>query len=179
MQLHFGLLLAVVGLVSPEQSPICRRRIAPVQAWVVSRSPRLPGLTLRLPIQFIRDSAEDSYDASHPGAANGSRWAHANGSQLSIMRVNAGEPEFLLPTPSDTLPEYKRCVERVDRWGMVLVSYNRLTEVGDLAFIGPFLIFANLGTANGSRLQVTGSATSRESYEQLQVAVRTLRRDDP
>lgn len=174
VQREVALLLVVLGLAPPEQRARCHRLSVRVGDWAAAQSPRLPSLTLRLPPQFTRDSAEGAYDAAHPGVADGSRWTHPDGSQLSVLRVSVENPAFAVPTPSDTLAEYSRCVERRDGARLVVVSYDRLTDVGDLAFVGPFLIYADFQGAGGIHLQAFGSARTRESFEQLLGAVRTM-----
>lgn len=174
MQQEIALLLVVLGFAPPVQRARCHRPPVRVDSWATAQSPRLPGLTLRLPPQFTGDSGESAYDAAHPGAANGSRWAHPDGSHISVVRVSERDPAITLPAASDTLAEYSRCVERRDGGRLIVVSYNRLTEVGDLAFLGPFMIFADLQGADGIRIQAFGSATTRQSFEQLLGTVRTV-----
>ena len=162
---------AAVGL----QAARCVRPTTNVAGWSILETSRLPAWRLSLPWEFKRDAAEASFDQNNPGKAHGSRW-HSSDSQLSILRIDSGEYAFTLPEASDTLPEYSRCVEPIAGGEAIIVSYNKLTSVGE-AYAGPFLVLVDLKTSRGEHFQMYASARHRPAFEQMLAAVRTFRRN--
>jgi hypothetical protein len=73
-------------------------------------------------------------------------------------------------------PEYSRCVERIGTATAVIVLYNRRDEVGDMAYVGPFQLHAQLKWPDGAEVNVYGMAESRPRFLELLAAVRTIRR---
>jgi hypothetical protein len=142
--------------------------------WLVTRSPRLPGLTLRTPPGFARDPAEDSYAGSPP---SGSRWATTTNDQLVLTRLPPDSVLAPLPTAASR-PEYSRCSERIGLAIADIVSYKRRDEVGDMAYVGPYQVHARLSWADGMRVEVYGMAEDRAQYVKLLAAIRTIRRAD-
>ena len=171
----YWLSAAVTSSALGFESSVCVRSPEKVAGWSVLQSPRLPGWSLSLPSGFDRDSAEKSFDQNNPGKAHNSRW-HSSDSQLSVLRIDSGDYAFMLPEASDTLPEYSRCVEQIAGGEAIIVSYNKLTSVGE-AYAGPFLVLVDLKMSDGQRFQMYGSARHRSAYEQLLAAVRTFRRN--
>ena len=142
--------------------------------WRMAHSPRLPLMQLLLPVAFSRDPGEDTY--AYKPTPRGSRWSASDKSQISVSIADSSQYLFThLPEADSTLPEFGRCEEMVGKARAVIVSYNKLEEVGDLAYIGPFQIFAELRTPEGGVIQVETSATTRHRHEELLRAVRTIR----
>ncbi len=145
---------------------------ADTRQWPEARSPRLPGLTLRVPPGFRRDPGEDTYRGPPP---HGSRWTGPGGSQLVVSRVRA-DSVGLRPLPGSAgRPEYSRCEERIGDAKAVIVSYNHLDEVGDMAYLGPFQVYAQLRPRTGAVIELYGSTSDRTRFDQLLASVRTVR----
>jgi hypothetical protein len=79
-----------------------------------------------------------------------------------------------LPTREAGRAEFSRCVERAGGGWRTVVSYHKLEEVGDMAYIGPFQIFAEYRPAYGAVIHFAGFSESRVAFEQLLAATRTL-----
>lgn len=142
--------------------------------WVVARSPRLPGVRLRLPSTLRRDVAEDTvrlYPQPH-----GSRWVDSSRTQISVFQVDSSARLFTaLPTATGGRTEFSRCESIIAGGRLTVVAYNKREDVGDLAFVGPFQVFAEYRAGSGVLIQVAGSSQSREGFEQLRAAAYTLR----
>jgi hypothetical protein len=153
----------------------CVRPTLRAAEWPAASSPRLPGVRLRLPVAFARDSAEDTYPLDP--APRGSRWTDGEDAQVSVFLTDgAGSPLLSagLPVREAGRGEFSRCVERAGSGWLTIVSYNKREEVGDMAYIGPFQVFAEYRSARGTVIHFAGFSKSRSAFEQLLAAVRTL-----
>jgi len=165
--------LVLFGLAS-EAHAECVRPTKSRTAWLVARSPRLPGVTLLLPPTLRRDIAEDTI-AFHP-QPHGSRWADSMWTQVSVFQDDSSSSLFSkLPVPAPGRAEFSRCEAFIDGGHLTVVVYNKREEVGDMAFIGPFQVFAEYRTRSGVVIKFYGSSESREGFEQLQAAAYTIR----
>ena len=142
--------------------------------WRMARSPRMPSVQFLLPESFVREPGEDTY-ALKP-TPRGSRWSASDRSQISVFVSDSSGRLFThLPQPDSVRPEYSRCEEMIKGAHATIVSYNKLEEVGDMAYIGPYQIFAELRSPEGVVVQVATSATTHLRHEELLRAIRTVR----
>lgn len=156
------------------QSVTCADLSAAARGWPEAQSPRLPGVRLQVPPGFVRNPAESMYVG--PPAPAGSLWTGPAYSQLAIaIKRTAESPLFVSwPEPSDSLPEYRRCELVVGGIPLTLVMFNKRQDVGDMAYIGPFLVRAEWRPAGGPILQAVASTQSRERWHDLVAAILTL-----
>ena len=78
-----------------------------------------------------------------------------------------------MPTPGRA--EFSRCVSGIDGGQLTVVAYNNREDIGDMAFIEPFQVFAEYRPRSGIRIQFAGSSVSRKGFEQLRAAAYTIR----
>jgi hypothetical protein len=146
----------------------CATSRVDVTSWPIVRSPRVPGLSLRLPRSFARDP-----DPVPPGATSevgGARWTDPSRGRLLISRE---VPAGLAPPGGG--PDYTRCEERVGSAAAIIVSYARRGPAAPTAG-APFRVQARLRWADGEEVVVFGDAADPERFEELMAAVRTIRR---
>ena len=175
------LVLAAIGLFSltPRNAVAqCRSPRVDSRGWVSAHSPRLPTIRFRLPPVYSRDPGEDTF-IGQP-TPRGSRWAAPRGGQIVIQLADSGAPNAL-PVPDSAVryPEFSRCTELVGTANGTIVSFNRLEEVGDMAYIGPYQGFATFVTPGGTVVRAFYSAPTRKDAAALLAAFRTVRIDDP
>lgn len=151
--------------------------VGPTRLTVGSReagSPRLPGVQLRLPLTLHPDIAEDTVRL-HP-QPHGSRWTDSIGTQVSVFQADSSLPLFTkLPIPAPGRAEYSRCESSIAGGQLTVIAYNKRDEVGDMAYVGPYQVFAEYRTRSGVLIQFAGSSQSREGFEQLRAAAYTIR----
>jgi hypothetical protein len=143
-----------------------------VSSWPIVRSPRVPGLSLRLPRNFERDGRQQGVASPAPSE----RWTDpARGRLLISWGAPAG-----LASPGGG-PEHSRCEERVGSAVAVIVSYARRkpsggSAAGPLTAGAPFRLQARLRWPDGEEAVVLGDAADLERFGELLAAVRTIRR---
>jgi hypothetical protein len=149
-------------------SDACATSATDISSWPIVRSPRVPGLTLRLPRAFERD-ADPAAAAGSTTSTASARWTHAANGRLVIAR--GATPPGMMPPPSAGAPAYSRCEERVGSAVAVIESYDRL-QSGESAFH----VRARFRWPDGEELVVFGDASDRVRFSELLAAVRTIRR---
>jgi hypothetical protein len=167
----------VASLLAPPTSPVrgiplraaCAPATTDISSWPIVRSPKVPGLTLRLPRAFEREQ-----EASPPSSATPSgttaRWSHAAQGQIVISRGAA--PAGMMPSSSAGAPAYSRCEEKVGSADAVIESYDRGAPAGG----STFHVQARFRWPDGEEIVVLGDAADRERFGELLAAVRTIRR---
>jgi hypothetical protein len=168
--LHAALAASLLGSSSARDPRVvaheaCVPATTDISSWPIVRSPRVPGLTLRLPRSFERDSGASTEPARSGITA---RWTQAAGGQLVISR--GAVPSAALAASAGA-PSYNRCEERVGSAVAVIESVDRGTE-GQSAF----RLQARLRWPDGEEILVVGDAADRERFAELLAAVRTIRR---
>lgn len=178
MNFHARILVSVgiVAFGAPASAQCVRPQLS-VASWPMAQSPRLPGLRLRLPHSFVRDTTGWPFpDRPIP---HGSRWVGPGAAQLSVFIVDStGQLFTRLPQSTDDRAEFSRCEEDVTGGHLTVVSYNKREAAGDMAFAGPFQVFAAYRSRRGV-VQLYAMCATRDAFEQLLAAAHTLRlRDD-
>jgi len=170
----FALAVALATAAEAASAACVRPSPAPTN-WPATRSPRLPGVTLRLPAEFTRDTSGES--SLRRPAPRGSRWTGPGNAQVSVFLVDSGGGRFAteLPGRAAGRAEFSRCEERVGDGRLTVASYNQREAVGDMAFIGPYQVFAIYHSPEQMAVHLYASTESRQVFAQLLAAVRTLR----
>jgi|GEM_PF-1776288 len=78
-----------------------------------------------------------------------------------------------MPQPTQSLPEYTRCVESRGGSEITIVHYKRDEWAGD-GYLGPYHVFAEYVTSSGRLLQAYASAKSLDVMESLVASLRTV-----
>ena len=164
--------LAPASRVSNSVDP-CTFASTDISAWPIVRSPRVPGLTLRLPRSFEREP-EQAPPASSASSASSARWTHAANGQLVIAR--GAVPAGMIPPSATSAPSYRRCEERVGSAVAVIEAYDQMRSPGALTGVGSFHVQARFRWPDGEELVVLGDAADRERFGELLAALRTIRR---
>jgi len=173
-----SLAAAILIALTPEANAQCLLPKEQVAGWPVAKSPRLPGVELRLPPALRRDTAEDAYALE--SAPRGSLWADTHRTQVSVFLTDSVQRLFVtLPARIAGRAEFSRCESVVGTGRLTVVAYNKREWVGDMAFIGPFQVFAEYRAQSGARIQFSGSSESRARFEQLKMAAYTIRTHAP
>lgn len=160
-------LLAPSAALAAEARESCAASVADISSWPIVRSPRVPGLTLRLPRSFERE-ADAAAAAGGSTSVSSARWTDPARGQLVISRG---------ATPSSiSAPGFIRCEERVGSAVAVIESSDRSASGGDGTGAGTFQIQARLRWPDGEEVVVLGHAADRERFSELLAAVRTIRR---
>jgi hypothetical protein len=172
--LHASLVASLLASLASFQpavagSEACAPTSADVSSWPIVRSPRVPGLTLRLPRSFERESDPAAASPLAATSATAARWTHAASGQLVISR--GAPPAGVRSAPSADGASYKRCEERVGSAVAVIESYDRGAS-GESAFH----VQARFRWPDGEEVVVLGDAADRERFSELLAAVRTIRR---
>lgn len=176
--LHAALAASLLGSFASRGSDVrahesCAAATADISSWPIVRSPRVPGLTLRLPRTFERAAAGSA--PSFPATPVASeRWSHAAQGQLVITR--GGAAPDLVPARAAAGPAYSRCEERVGSAVAVIESYDRGASGAAAAGERVFHVRARFRWPDGEELVVLGDAADRERFAELLAAVRTIRR---
>ena len=161
------------GLAAPSRAAAtdteCATGRTDISSWPIVRSPRVPGLTLRLPRSFERepDPGQQGASSSVPSA----RWTDPSRGRLLISwgaMAAAASPE--------AGPGYTRCEEKVGSAVAVIVSYARREASAPSAGGSPYRVQARLRWADGEEAVVSGDAADPERFGELLAAVRTIRR---
>jgi hypothetical protein len=92
--------------------------------------------------------------------------------QLSISVVDA----VTLAYGGAEVPEESECREQIGKAEAIVFSFNQSVEVGDMAYVGPYIIVAQIRFPDGFSLEVFADAEKREQQEEMLAAIRTIRR---
>lgn len=157
----------------------CRRPTITMTDWSESRLSRVP-IALRMPPWFRRDLAEAHVDSLRSAAGDTALTLTSlatNGigvprAQLVITVVDS----VTLAFGGDRRPEESECHEEIDGAQAIVFSFNQSIEVGDMAYVGPYIISAQLRFRDGLSLEVFAGADKREQQDEMLAAIRTIRR---
>ncbi len=168
MKASFFRLFALAAITScATYQPQCVQPALSVNGWTLRTIDKWPQLSFRLPPEFQHD---------YPLGP----WFGPGNSQVAIQLARQSEePLFVRFPTSRHRPEYTRCVGKIGGRQATIVSYNLREDVGDLAFIGPFQIYARIELPNHERVLVYGSTEDRTFHNQLLAALRTIRVSTP
>jgi len=92
--------------------------------------------------------------------------------QLAISIVDA----VTLAYGGDKMPEESECREQIGQAQAIVFSFNQSVEVGDMAYVGPYIIMAQLRFPDGLSLDLFADAAKREQQDEMLAAIRTIRR---
>ena len=157
----------------------CRRPTIATAGWTewsLSRS----SVAVRMPQWFKRDAVEARVDSVRATAGDTeltSTLLRTNQlgvprAQLNINVVNA----VTLNYGGDKMPEESQCREQIGGGQAIIFSFNRSVEVGDMAYVGPYIIVAQIRFPDGLSLELFADSESREQQDQMLAAIRTIRR---
>jgi hypothetical protein len=157
----------------------CRRSTITTSTWTEWSLPR-SSVALRMPAWFKRDPVEariDSVRRAGGDTALTSSLLATNQpgvprAQLSISVVDA----VTLAYGGAEVPEESECREQIGKAEAIVFSFNQSVEVGDMAYVGPYIIVAQIRFPDGFSLEVFADAEKREQQEEMLAAIRTIRR---
>lgn len=177
---HYPFPINEVAPISKNARPIpCRQPTIKTATWTEWSLPR-SSVALRMPPWFKRDAAEAHVDSVHAAAGDTALTSSllttnqlgVPRAQLSIRVVDA----VTLAYGGDKVPEESECREEIGGAQAIIFSFNRSVEVGDMAYVGPYIILAQLRFPDGLSLDVFADSEKREQQDEMLAAIRTIRR---
>lgn len=157
----------------------CRLPTITTADWNESRLSRVP-IALRTPPWFKRGVAEahvDSLRSAHRDTALTGTLLETN--ELGVPRAQLDlnvVDSVTLAYRSDKMPEESECREQIGGAQAIVFSFNQSLEVGDMAYVGPYIIMAQLRFPDGLSLEVFADSEQREQQDEMLAAIRTIRR---
>jgi 5-hydroxyisourate hydrolase-like protein (transthyretin family) len=157
----------------------CRRPTIVTASWYESRLSRVP-IALRMPRWFKRESAEAHVDSlrlttGDTALTGTSLTTNKLGVPRAALDINVVDA-VTLAYAGDKMPEESECHEQIGGAQAVVFSFNQSVAVGDMAYVGPYIILAQLRFPDGLSLDVFGDAEKREQQDDMLTAIRTIRR---
>ena len=133
-----------------------------------------------MPVWFKRDSAVAHVDSVRAAAGDTApRASLLETNQLGVPRAGLSirvVSAVTLAYGGDKLPEESECRERIGGAQAIIFSFNQAVEVGDMAYVGPYIIMAQLRFPDGLSLDVFADSEKREQQDEMLAAIRTIRR---
>ena len=160
----------------------CRRPSLTTSAWTEWNLPR-SSIALRMPPWFKRDPAEAHVDSVRAAAGDTSLTSTLLATnQLGVPRaqltINIVDT-VTLTYSGDKVPEESECREQIGKGQAIVFSFNESVEVGDMAYLGPYIILAQMRFPDGLSLELFADTEKREQQDEILAAIRTIRRIPP
>jgi len=157
----------------------CRRPTIATAGWTEWS---LPGssVAVRMPQWFKRDAAEARVDSVRAAAGDTTLTStlletNQRGVPRAQLNINVVD-SVTLNYGGDKMPEESECREKIGEAQAIVFSFNQSIEVGDMAYVGPYIVMAQLRFPDGLSLDVFADSEKREQQEEMLGAIRTIRR---